>query len=98
MTPVSTIPLAALASQIVAISLANQAARVQVYQKRTGLYLDLYLNDEPVVTGVLCRDRVWLIRDAYRGFSGDLCFVDTQGLSDPDYTGLGSRFVLVWGL
>lgn len=98
MTPTSSIPLAALASQIVSISLANQAARVQVYQKRTGLYLDLYLNDEPVVTGVLCRDRVWLIRDAYHGFTGDLCFVDTQGLSDPDYTGLGSRFVLVWGV
>lgn len=98
MKPVSTIPLTALPSQIVAISLANQAARVQAYQKRTGLYLDLFLNDEPVVTGVLCRDRVWLIRDAYRGFTGDLCFVDTQGLNDPEYAGLGSRYVLVWGV
>ncbi|MCP1257899.1 phage baseplate plug family protein [Acetobacter lambici] len=27
---------------------------------------------------------------------GDLAFADTQGTQDPDYTGLGSRFVLVY--
>ena len=26
----------------------------------------------------------------------DLTFIDTQGSSDPVYTGLGSRFRLVW--
>jgi hypothetical protein len=30
------------------------------------------------------------------GFIGDLIFIDTQGTSDPNYTGLGSRFLLAY--
>lgn len=91
-----TIPLDAVASQKVSLQLANQSCRIEVYQKRTGLYLNLFVNDAPVVYGVLCRDRIWIVRGSWQGFTGDLAFIDTQGRSDPDYTGLGARFVLVW--
>ncbi|KAK0360157.1 hypothetical protein LTR94_028399, partial [Friedmanniomyces endolithicus] len=84
-------------SQVLSIQLATNPVKIQVYQKRTGLFVDIYVNDKPIITGVLCRDRVWIVREAYRGFPGDLTFIDTQGTSDPDYTGLGSRFLLVWG-
>jgi hypothetical protein len=96
-TPQATIPLQPVPAQIANVQLANQQVKVQVYQKRTGLYLDLYVNDAPIITGVLCRDRVWIVREAYRGFVGDLVFIDTQSVSDPIYDGLGSRFLLVWG-
>lgn len=62
----------------------------------TGLFLDLYINNAVVRTATICRDRVKLIRDAYLGFVGDLEFMDTQGLQDPDYTGLGARYQLVY--
>lgn len=91
------IPLSAVPSQIVTTLLGAQQCRIAVYQKRTGLFLDLFVNDQAIALGILCRDRVWLIRDAYFGFSGDLAFIDTQGVADPDYTGLADRYQLVWG-
>ncbi|MDF2386591.1 hypothetical protein JMG10_34330 [Nostoc ellipsosporum NOK] len=79
------------------VQLGAESCRIAVYQKRTGLYLDLFVNDAAVVVGALCRDRTFLIRNAYLGFTGDLVFVDSQGISDPDYTGLGTRYALLWG-
>ncbi|WP_374413299.1 hypothetical protein [Novosphingobium colocasiae] len=90
------IPLAALPAQTVNIRLAQQSCRLSVYQKRTGLYLDLWINDALVAAGMLARDRVWLIRSPAAGFVGDLAFIDTQGKDDPEYTGLADRFQLVW--
>lgn len=90
------VPVAAVASQVLAVTLGAQPCRIDVYQKSTGLYLDLYVADRPVVVGVLCRDRNVVVIDAYRGFTGDLTFYDTQGTSDPFYTGLGTRYQLVW--
>jgi hypothetical protein len=37
---------------------------------------------------------------AYRGFKGDFAFVDTQGVSDPQFSGLGptaaARYQLIY--
>lgn len=90
------LPLQAIPSQKIKALLGGQYCRINVYQKTTGLFLDLYVNGSALCTAVLCRDRVKLIRESYRGLLGDLTFVDAQGLSDPDYTGLGGRFVLVY--
>lgn len=83
------IPLQATASQQVAVTLANQACKINVYQKDTGLYVDLYVLDSPIVVGVIALNANRIVRDAYFGFTGDLAFFDTQGSTDPDYTGLG---------
>ena len=91
------IPLSAVPAQNLYVQLGAQSCRLHVYQKLTGLYLDLDVDSVRVVSGALCRDRVWIVRDGYLGFTGDLAFVDGQGASDPDYTGLASRFQLVWG-
>lgn len=91
-----TIPLQAVSSQTLSAVLANQNCQIAVYQKTTGLYFDLSVNNAPIVTTKLCRDRVKLVRQEYLGFDGDLAFVDTQGRDDPEYAGLGSRFVLVY--
>lgn len=90
------IPLSAVPSQALSVLLAGQNCQIKVYQKTTGLYLDFSMNDAPVKSGVLCLDRVQLIRHAYLGFIGDLTFFDTQGVSDPAYTGLGSRWQLAY--
>lgn len=91
-----TIPLQAVPSQSLSVLLAGQNCQLAVYQKSTGLFLDLSMNNTPVLTTVLCRDRVKLVRQTYHGFVGDLAFVDTLGFSDPDYTGLAGRFALVY--
>ncbi|CUK22902.1 phage baseplate plug family protein [Achromobacter xylosoxidans] len=90
------IPLRAVPAQACSVVLGGQNCQVSVYQKSTGVYLDLQVNHEPVAMAVLCHDRVWLIREIYSGFVGDLTFVDTQGRDDPAYTGLGSRFQLMY--
>jgi hypothetical protein len=92
----STIPLTTVPSQRLSIQLAGKSCRLAVYQKRTGLYVDVSVNDRPVLVGVLCRDRTKLVRGAHFGFPGDLAFIDTQGHADPDYSGLEQRFRLVW--
>ncbi len=88
------VPLLATPSQTLSVRLGGQACKVHVYAKATGVYLDLYAADVLVVGGVACRNGVRVVRDAYLGFTGDLAFVDTQGDEDPQYAGLGSRWIL----
>lgn len=90
------IPLAAVPSQTLTVQLAGQACRINVYQKSTGLFVDLYVSDALIVGGVIALDRNRLVRSAYLGFVGDLEFADTQGLEDPVSTGLGSRFLFCY--
>lgn len=90
------IPLRSVPSQSLSVVLAGQSCQINVYEKSTGLYLDLFVNHDPIVTTALCHDRVRIVRESYRGFVGDLSFLDTQGYADPEYPGLGGRFLLVY--
>jgi hypothetical protein len=90
------IPISAVAAQTFTIQLGNQSCDISIYQKNTGLFFDMVVNDTPCVNSVLCLNLVGLVREAYYGFVGQLAFFDTQGTSDPEYTGLGSRYQLVY--
>ena len=90
------VPLIAAPSQTLTIQLSNQPCTINVYQLSTGIFIDLYVNDQPVITSVIGQDRNRIVRDLYLGFIGDLSFFDTQGTDDPIYTGLGTRFVLLY--
>lgn len=93
------IPLQALPNQQLNIQLANQPCTIHVRQNSTGMYLDLYVNNVLIIGGVICLNRVRIVRNAYLGFIGDLAFVDTQPGThpmDPIYTGLGARFQLAY--
>ena len=90
------IPLNPVPSQTLSVTLAGQACTINVYQKSTGLFLDLYVSDVLIIGGVICRNCDAIVRDDYLGFVGDLYFTDTQGVSDPYYTDLGSRYVLAY--
>lgn len=91
-----TIPLVATPSQVLTVQLGNQSCRISVRQRRTGLFVDLYVQDRPIVLGVKALDRTKLVREDYLDFIGDLFFVDTQGKSDPSYDGLAARYVFIW--
>ena len=93
-----SIPLKAVASQTLTVTLANQPCRIRVYTLSTGLYFDLYVADVPIALSVICQDRTLLVREAYSAFAGDLFFVDQFGTSDPTYDQLGVRYLLVYQL
>lgn len=93
---ITAIPLIVTPSQTLTVALGQQPCRINVRQRRTGLYVDLYLQDVPIFQGVKALDRCKLVREAYLDFTGDLYFIDTQGAEDPDYTGFDGRFLFVW--
>ena len=90
------IPLRSVAAQEFNVVLGQQACALKLYQKSAGLFMDVYLSGEPLIVGVLCRDRSRIVRSQYLGLAGDMYFVDTEGEADPYYAGLGSRWVLMF--
>lgn len=91
------IPLSAVPTQTLAVILNRQPAEIELRQNGDNLYFSLLLNQVPIVTTRICRDIQLLLVDArYRGFRGDFMFIDLQGTSDPNYRGLGTRFLLVY--
>jgi len=99
------IPLTAVPSQLVNVLLAGQNCQIKVYQKSTGMFVDLYVDNALIIGGVIAENLNRIVRDAYLGFVGDLVFYDTQstvqadgtlGGADPSYTGLGAQFQLLY--
>lgn len=90
------VPLIATPSQDVKIVLNSQSCDIGVAQKGAHVYLTLSLPSGSVLNSAIARDRVRLVREAYLGFIGDLAFVDLQGLDDPAWAGLGTRYILVY--
>ncbi|MUH03186.1 hypothetical protein GM609_06725 [Bombella sp. ESL0387] len=88
------IPLTAVPSQEVTCTLSGRACRLWVRQLSTGLYLDLWLDEKPLIMGATCFTGVDLIRNPASPLSGRLYFTDTQGNADPYYDGIGDRFFL----
>jgi hypothetical protein len=90
------VPTQAIANQSIQVQLADQACTLNVYQLAYGLFMDVYVNGALVVGGVVCQDANRIVRSLYLGFHGDLMWADTQGSDDPVYTGLGTRFRLIY--
>lgn len=91
------IPLQAVPNQTLTVPLVGQTCDLNIYQLSSGLYIDVFLGGGVVILGVICQNKNPIVRDAYLGFPGDLAFFDTLGGDiDPDYTGLGNRFQLVF--
>jgi hypothetical protein len=91
-----TVPLQAVPNQTLQIVLANQSCVLSIYQAPAALFMDVYVNDVPIVLGVICQNLNRIVRSLYLGFVGDFVYLDTQGTSDPNYSGLGARFQLIY--
>jgi hypothetical protein len=91
-----TIPIQPLPNQTFQVDLASQPCVIEVVQYAYGLFMTLFVGNELIVAGVICENLNRIVRSLYLGFIGDLIFVDTQGTDDPVFTGLGSRFQLVY--
>jgi hypothetical protein len=97
LVPVTTryvVPLLAVPAQTLTVSLNGINCNINVYQRTTGLYVDLGRDGNLIIGGVLALDRCKIVRDAYLGFTGDLAFWDSQGTEDPNWTELNTRYFL----
>lgn len=90
------IALQSVPSQQVQIVLGGQTCAISVYVKTQCMFIDLAVNGVQVAYAVQCKNLVSLVPTAYLGFAGWMIFLDTQGSSDPQYAGLGSRWVLLY--
>ena len=95
------VPLSAKASQTARVTLSGQPCTLAVYQKASGLYMDVYSNDALVVGGVACLCGPLVVQNTYFGFVGDFTWIDTGAqpladASDPSYDGIGSRWFLAY--
>jgi len=90
------VPLRPVPSQLTKVVLGGQNCQILITQKPQGIFVDINSDGVDVVVGVLAHDADPLICREYVGFVGNLLFIDTQGHDDPIYTGLGSRFTLVY--
>ena len=90
------IPLQAIPNQTLTTQLANQSVSLNIYQMAYGLFVDVYVNDVLIIAGVIAENLNRIVRSLYLGFVGDLAFIDTQGTTDPIYTGLGDRYQLAY--
>jgi hypothetical protein len=90
------VPTRALPNQQIQCQLAGQACTFNIYQQAYGLYVDVYVGQTLIIGGVIAENLNRIVRSAYLGFVGDLTFWDTQSNDDPVYTGLGTRFLLIY--
>jgi len=90
------IPVIDTYSQTVSVQLAFQSCSINLYQKSTGFFCDLYVNGTLIIGGVICQNMNRIVRSLYLGFSGDLAWYDTQGTDDPSSPGLGTRYLFYY--
>ncbi|GAN69282.1 phage baseplate plug family protein [Acetobacter orleanensis] len=90
------VPLSTVPAQTLKVSLSGALIQITLRQRSTGLYADFDAGGTRILSGVLCQDRTWLVRESALGLVGDFLFTDTQGQQDPDASGLGSRFLLLY--
>ena len=90
------IPISALPNQQFSVTLTGQNCVINLYQKSTGVFLDLTVGDVIICQGALVLGQSLIVKNTYRGFVGNLMIMDTQGFTDPDYTGFGDRYQLYY--
>ena len=90
------VPVQAVPNQQVGAYLNGQSTQINLQQTRYGMFCTILVAGAQIIGGVLCQNLNRIVRDLYLGFSGDLMFLDTQGSNDPYYTGLGSRWLLIY--
>ncbi len=90
------LPVQPLPAQTFEVTLGGQDCEIALQQMATGLFASLSVSGSQIIAGRYCGDRVSWVRYDYLGFAGWLYFVDTQGSSDPNYAGLGARWLRVY--
>ena len=95
------VPLRAEPAQALGIVLGGQNVSMRIYTRDNlgtpCMYCDLAVDGTMVWLGHTCHNLQDLKFYSYLPFSGVLRFVDLQGNADPQWEGLGTRWVLLYG-
>ena len=83
-------------SQQLQVVLDGQNCILLIYVMNQCMLMDISVNGVQVAYATQCKNLVSLVSTSYLGFNGWLVFYDTQGTSDPIYTGLGERWILLF--
>jgi hypothetical protein len=83
-------------SQQLQVVLDGQNCVLLIYVMNQCMFMDVSVNGIQISYAIQCKNLVSLVPTSYLGFDGWLVFYDTQGTSDPIYTGLGTRWVLLY--
>lgn len=91
------VPLPPIPNQTFTVTLDGQVAQISLSTTDYGLFADVVYAGVAVASGRLCLDRADVNQARYLGLPQALFFADTQGVSDPVYTGFNSRYLLIYG-
>lgn len=91
-----SIPIKPIPAQVLSVVLSQQRCTITLQLRGDHLYFSLEVGGVQIVRNRIIRDRATLSGDEYLGLTGQIYMADTQGKSDPEYTGLGSRWVLIY--
>lgn len=95
------VPTQPIPNQQIQCQLNGQACTLNIYQQPFGMFMDVFVGATQIIAGVVCENMNRIVRNSYLGFIGDFAWIDTQAASpasatDPIYTGLGSRYQLLY--
>jgi hypothetical protein len=90
------VPLKAIPSQSISIVLNGQPCVIDVRLLGARQYFSLSVNGVVICRNVLMVNLSRIVRAEYTGFIGDFAVVDTQGDEAPDYSGWGTRWLLLY--
>lgn len=93
---INIIPIRAVPSQTIQVTLSGQPVTLYLRQLGGRQYISVSLAGTVLCETVLMVNRSAIIRAAYTGFVGDIAVYDTQGDEAPEYTGWGSRWLLLF--
>ncbi|MGL4208299.1 MAG: phage baseplate plug family protein [Candidatus Adiutrix sp.] len=90
------INLARLPAQKCSVVLGPHHATISLRQRGDYMYLDLWVNEEPVCLGAICQNDVDIVQSPNRLFKGILKFIDLEGQRPPSWETLESRHILLY--
>jgi hypothetical protein len=91
------IPIQPVPSQQVLCVLDGQNCQISIYLRGTKIFVDLNSDGVNRCLACLAHNAVALDScNSWDGFLGNLYFIDTQGLDDPEYKGFNTRWYLVY--
>lgn len=85
---ITEISLSPIPNQIFSFTNGTDEYEVELNSRLNNLYATVKKNNEIVVCNRICRNMTYICQW--------LIFADQQGNTDPEYTGLGSRYRLIW--
>lgn len=93
---IHNIPLQATPNQRLSVDLGGQNTTFSLATRLGKLYASVAVGNTAIIHSRVCLNNEPIVREAYRGFIGELYFIDLRGGNDPEWAELGSRYLLRW--